>query len=52
VQRVAADKPDEADRMNDAVFDAAPIPSQRTAPPPFLPSYRFWSLTPLDYLLV
>lgn len=52
------DNPDAAaDRMNDAVLDAAlrlganPLLG-RTAPRPFLPPYRFWSLTRFGYLLV
>jgi plasmid stabilization system protein ParE len=57
VQRIDADNSDAADRMNDAMLDAARRLGAnprlgRIAPPPFLSSYRFWSLTRLGYLLV
>ena len=57
VQWIAKDNPDAAARLNDAVLEAAlrlganPLIG-RTAPPPFLPSYRFWSLMRFSYLLV
>ena len=57
VQRIAEDNPDAADRLNDAVLEAArrlgANPSLgRSAPPPFLAGFRFWSLTRFGYLIV
>lgn len=57
VRWIAQDNPDAAERLNDAVLDAARRLGTgrflgRRAPPPLLPRYRFWSLPRFAYLLV
>lgn len=56
IQRIAEHEPDAATRLNDAVLAAVrrlgANPALGRSASPFLPAYRFWSLTRFGYLLV